>query len=536
MPDPVTGPCIFVAEDDDDEGYLAFLESLREAGVFAELLRFKDGASLLDAVRAGERTPALILLDLNMPRMDGREALRLLRGETRTRDIPIAVLTASQAEEDLVRAYGIGVEYFVRKPAPFEQLVDIIKTETAMRRERRLVPVPAGSAAPAVPSFFDLVKEMAGLRRESERLREHESELRRMVEQAPALLWTTDSALRFTSMAGAALRRLGITPLSVPGKRLAYYFGYSEGDSPLTMHRRALEGGSASFRFTWKNRSFQACVEPLYDASGKITGTIGLALELLPGSGDAVDQLPRAELPVAPEAPARAADHPDLGNDRITTAAGHELSDALRQIDDLSDLVEREESAAERRGLLSRVRQVSRRSARLIEDLTAYFRAASGMMVFSSVDLKSVMDEVLVEYRTRIALSGAQVEVRGLPYLRADPHRMRLLLSQLLGNAIKFALPGAAPRLTVEGRSEAGRAVLVFRDEGTGFDTRFKDQLFLPFSRLHPRPAYEGSGLGLAMCARIVERHGGTIEADGAPGLGATFTVTLPLDPELPSR
>lgn len=124
---------LLVAED-DDEDYLVVLESLQGSGLFGWLRRVKDGEELLEALHDGTPPPSLILLDLNMPRMDGREALRRIRGEGSLRGIPIAVLTSSEAEADVVRAYGLGVEYFVRKPVEFDQILDIIRAVEAVRR------------------------------------------------------------------------------------------------------------------------------------------------------------------------------------------------------------------------------------------------------------------------------------------------------------------------------------------------------------------------------------------------------------------
>jgi two-component system response regulator len=122
---------VLVAED-DDEDYLVVLEGMRDAGLFQALHRVKDGAELLDFLYkrppwTDAPEPSLLLLDLNMPRVDGREALQTIRSDPDYVKLPIAVLTSSQSDEDLVRAYGLGVLYYVRKPVEFAQILDIVR-------------------------------------------------------------------------------------------------------------------------------------------------------------------------------------------------------------------------------------------------------------------------------------------------------------------------------------------------------------------------------------------------------------------------
>lgn len=123
---------ILVAEDDNDD-YLLTFEAFREAGFLDEIIRVADGEELMDYLLhrgqyAVSPVPDLILLDLNMPRQDGREALQEIKSHATLRVIPVLVLTTSQAEEDVVRAYALGVNAFVRKPLEFEKLVDFVQT------------------------------------------------------------------------------------------------------------------------------------------------------------------------------------------------------------------------------------------------------------------------------------------------------------------------------------------------------------------------------------------------------------------------
>ena len=162
---------------------------------------------------------------------------------------------------------------------------------------------------------------------------------------------------------------------------------------------------------------------------------------------------------------------------------------------------------------------------------------------FAPVDLAQVAREVVSDLEGRLQQTGGRVEVGDLPTVEADPTQMRQLLQNLIGNALKFHRPGVPPVVQVHGRvlpatadadgqpRAPARARSPCEDNGIGFDEKYLDRIFKVFQRLHGRGEYEGTGMGLAICRKIVERHGGTITARSTPGRGATFVVTLPCQP-----
>jgi signal transduction histidine kinase len=142
-----------------------------------------------------------------------------------------------------------------------------------------------------------------------------------------------------------------------------------------------------------------------------------------------------------------------------------------------------------------------------------------------------VAQEVMSDLEVRIQEVGGQVNVENLPRIEADPTQMRQLLQNLIANALKFHRQDQPPVVKVHAgnASPNGSCQIFVEDNGIGFDEKYLDRIFQVFQRLHGRSEYEGSGVGLATCRKIVERHGGTISARSAPGQGATFIVTLPL-------
>jgi PAS domain S-box-containing protein len=213
--------------------------------------------------------------------------------------------------------------------------------------------------------------------------------------------------------------------------------------------------------------------------------------------------------------------------------ASHDLQEPLRKIQAFGDLLEKsvgDELGERSRDYLNRLRGAAVRMSRLIEDLLAYSRVATRGLAFQDVDLNRVLCAVLEDLEIGIRESQARVEAGPLPTVKADETQMRQLFQNLIGNALKYRKPDVAPHVRIRGsRDEDSDAWRIeISDNGIGFDPQYAERIFGIFERLHTRDRYEGTGVGLAVCRRIVERHGGDIMAEGRPEQGAIFTVVLP--------
>lgn len=217
--------------------------------------------------------------------------------------------------------------------------------------------------------------------------------------------------------------------------------------------------------------------------------------------------------------------------------ASHDLQEPLRKIQSFgSRLSSNYRDDIDERGqdYLDRMRNAAARMQDLIEGLLTYSRVTSRANEFERVDLNEVVAGVLSDLEVRLQESGGTVEVAELPTVDADPVQMRQLLQNLIANALKFADPGRPPEVTVAAeRLEPSNGhgadwQISVADNGIGFEQKYADRIFGVFQRLHGRGEYKGTGIGLAACAKIVERHQGTITATGRPGAGATFRVRLP--------
>jgi light-regulated signal transduction histidine kinase (bacteriophytochrome) len=262
---------------------------------------------------------------------------------------------------------------------------------------------------------------------------------------------------------------------------------------------------------------------------------------------------------------------------QFASIASHDLQEPLRKIQAFGDQLKTKYNQAlteQGQDYVQRMQNAAGRMQTLINDLLTLSRITTKAQPFVPVDLAQVVQEVLSDLEVRVQESNAQVEVGSLPTIDADPLQMRQLLQNLIGNALKFhktiepprvrvysqvlkdeeqhsaletMLPANVPSLTrvglgwiepppeqmdgqLSGNSTTPkRCQIMVEDNGIGFDEKYLDRIFNVFQRLHGRSAYEGTGMGLAICRKIAERHSGSLTAKSTPGQGATFIVTLPI-------
>lgn len=216
----------------------------------------------------------------------------------------------------------------------------------------------------------------------------------------------------------------------------------------------------------------------------------------------------------------------------FASVASHDLQEPLRKIQAFGDRLKTKcmnALEADGKDYLERMLNAAGRMQTLINDLLTFSRITTKAQPFAAVDLTKIAGEVLADLEVRIQQSGGRVEVGALPTIDADPTQMRQLLQNLIGNALKFHKEGIPPVVKLScPASNNGHCEIRVADNGIVFEEKYLDRIFAVFQRLHGRTTFEGTGIGLAVCRKIVERHGGTITANSQPGEGATFIVTLP--------
>ncbi|MFZ5770711.1 MAG: ATP-binding protein [Thermodesulfobacteriota bacterium] len=223
----------------------------------------------------------------------------------------------------------------------------------------------------------------------------------------------------------------------------------------------------------------------------------------------------------------------------FTYVVSHDLQEPLHLIRAFAERITRKShSVLDEQGALylQRIEKAASRMQGLIDGLLQYSRLTTQAREFIPVDLNSVISEVIADLEARIDIKKARVRIAaGLGTVEADPLQMRQLFQNLVSNALKYSSPGEPPFIEVFPLippQNVGRGTLcqvVVKDNGIGFDACFQEQIFGMFQRLHGRDEYNGTGIGLAICKKIVDRHGGTISARSAAGKGAEFIVVLPV-------
>ena len=214
--------------------------------------------------------------------------------------------------------------------------------------------------------------------------------------------------------------------------------------------------------------------------------------------------------------------------------ASHDLQEPLRMVTSFLQLLERryaDQVGDTGREYIGYAVGGARRMQALLQDLLAYSRVGTHGRAFETVDLAQVAEDAQTDLTVALVEAGGRVEIGALPKLQGDPVQLHQLLQNLVGNGLKFRAEGRAPVVQVRAErvAEDGQPFwrLAVADNGIGLEQKYADRVFQIFQRLHDREAYEGTGIGLAICKRIAERHGGRIWYDGRPGEGTTFYVTL---------
>jgi PAS domain S-box-containing protein len=220
--------------------------------------------------------------------------------------------------------------------------------------------------------------------------------------------------------------------------------------------------------------------------------------------------------------------------EQFAYVASHDLQEPLRMVSSFTQLLARRyqgklgEDADEFIGFAV---DGAQRMQELINDLLTYSRVGTRGLELQAVDLTQVVDQVVTDLAAAIAEAQASVTRDTLPTVLGDPIQLRQLFQNLIANGIKFRRPGQPPLVHVSAIQAGGAWQFSVSDNGIGIEPQYQERIFALFQRLHSRAEYPGTGIGLAICKKIVERHGGQIRVDSEPGRGTTCVVRLPMTP-----
>jgi PAS domain S-box-containing protein len=282
-------------------------------------------------------------------------------------------------------------------------------------------------------------------------------------------------------------------------------------------------------------RTLQGRAIPEVDAGGRVVRLVGSSTD--------VTRLRDYETRIQEKMTALNRSNKEL--EQFAYVASHDLQEPLRKITAFGERLSTRlgtQLGADGTLYLDRMLDAAARMRGLINDLLNFSRLARPNEPFSSTNLNEVLDQVLSDLEIKIQEKSARIEAPALPTLDAIPSQMRQLFQNLLSNALKFARADVPPLIQIRAQPvrlsdrarfalDASRqyVTLVFQDNGIGFEAEFADRIFVLFQRLHGRSEYEGTGIGLAICRKIVDQHEGRILAESDPGQGARFTIVLPI-------
>jgi two-component system cell cycle sensor histidine kinase/response regulator CckA len=363
-------------------------------------------------------------------------------------------------------------------------------------------------------------------KRSEEKVRESEARLRVLVEQLPAVLWTVDRDLRFTSALGAGFARLKIRPDEILGTSLLDYFETSDQTFlPIAAHRRAVAGEPMTFHVEWKSGSYACHVEPLRDSDGQVSGAICMSLDITDRK-QLEEQLRQAQKMEA------------VG--RLAGGIAHDFNNLLMVIQGYSDLlVERLPGGDPLRRNAEQIQMASQRASSLTRQLLAFSRKQ--MLAPKILNVQSVVAEMEKILR-RLIGEDIQLETSSAPDLglvKADRSQIEQVILNLAVNA-RDAMPQGG-RLTIETANveldssyshppavlSPGRYVmLAVTDNGCGMDAETQAHVFEPFFTTKEKG--KGTGLGLATVYGVVKQSGGYVWVYSEPGRGTSFKIYLP--------
>ncbi|WP_460994715.1 ATP-binding response regulator [Spirosoma harenae] len=489
-----------------------------------------------DAIRQiVSNPPQLILSDIMMPVMDGKELLQRLKQSTATASIPFIFLSARAGQEARIDGLEAGADDYLVKPFSGPELLSKVRTQISLNQSRR----------------------------------HEEMRLRTLVQQAPVAMLLVKGEDLVIELINQTMLDLIHREADVLGKPLLEAMPELKGQAFINRCLQVYQTGLADQGWSvpipvqrdgqLKTGYFNITLTPYYEGN-TLTGVLEVCTEVteLVEASQALtasearyrqlsakldEQVQQRTLQLQLSIHDLQRSNENL--QQFAYIASHDLQEPLRKIQSFGDLLKSRYADQMGDGVthLQRMQTAASRMSALIRDLLTYSRISTRQEAAAPVSLNTLVQSTLSDWADSIRDADASVQVSSLPTVLGDARQLSQLFDNLLSNALKFRRVGNSPRIGLQ-------AVLIdavdmpislkparlanqyhridVSDNGIGFDEKYLDRIFQVFQRLHGKSEYAGTGVGLAICEKVVANHGGAITARSYPGLGSTFSVYLP--------
>jgi PAS domain S-box-containing protein len=453
-----------------------------------------DGRAALDAARAHK--PDLVLADVMMPGLDGFALLREIRADPRLSEIPVILLSARAGEEARIEGLQAGADDYLTKPFSSRELLAVVQSHVRQSRFRR-------EAVEALRQADRNARLLAAI-----------------VESSDDAIISKDLNGVITSWNQGAERLFGYTAAEAVGQSITILIPPERIEEETRILASLRRGERVdhfeTIRITKGGSRIHVSltISPIKDAEGRIVGASKVVRDI-----------------TAWKEQEAALKHANADLQQFAYAASHDLQEPLRTVTAYTQLLElnlSEQIGDRGREFVRYIVEASTRMHNLLHDLRIYLQiSTAGHEPPEETDAGEMVEKALQNLEASITESGASVTFAGLPRVRMPAFELEHVFQNLIGNAIRYR-SSAPPRVNIAASRRGEDWVFSVQDNGIGIAPQFQKQIFDIFRRLHSQSEYPGTGMGLAICQRSLERHGGKIWVESEPDKGSTFYFMIP--------
>lgn len=552
---------ILIVDDNPLNAYM--LESLLKSGGY-DAFSARNGKEALHMARKGKFD--LIISDVLMPEMDGFSLCRECKKNEQMRNIPFIFYTATYTEpKDETFALSLGADRYIHKPQDPEIFIGIVQQvlEDVGRQQIRVQPPPEIPEEVVLKEYNaalirkledkmkqteekesilrryirELEKNIEARKIAEDALKNSERRFRMLTETAPVGIFQTDinGETTYVNPSWCAISRINYNDALSNGWLNAVH---PDDRSILSENWKiAVQNRSVSkteYRFL-RNDGSVAWVSgkavPQTDPDGTLTGYIGVIYDIT-ASKKAEDEIRKMNDELEKRVEERTAQLKTANREleAFSYSVSHDLRSPLQMIEGYTSLLIEECTSSNNKKVnedISRIQSACRKMASIIDGLLKLSKYSRAEINLQSVDLSRVAKDTISEFMRNEAQSNIEWQIEDKLVAIGDPDLLRIVLMNLFSNALKFSRKKSHSVIELKKTVHDGRNVFFVRDNGAGFNMKHAEKLFTAFQRLHSSSEFEGTGIGLATVQRIIQRHGGTIWAEGEPDKGATVYFSL---------